>query len=94
MDSKDFGHPMQDEATLPRTFIRWADSFRARGLEDLVLILSDLLPAWGFIGGQILWMLAPFVGEAAITPIARALESPEALEELHRYLLEDRIEGD
>ncbi len=66
----------------------WATVIRERGLVDFVIPLLDVLPMWGFVGGQILWMVAPFFGESAIAPIAEALEQPEMIRQFQRYLLE------
>jgi len=72
---------------------RWADVLRERGLEDLGILLIKGAQVWGFVGGQVLWMLTPFLGKMALTPLAEALETPEALNELQVYLLEGKDGG-
>ncbi|MBN1246302.1 MAG: hypothetical protein JXC32_01530 [Anaerolineae bacterium] len=53
-------------------------------MADLVV---RFLQMWGFVGGQILWMVAPFLGEdlaeGSIASMARALEDPQTLDALH-----------
>jgi hypothetical protein len=66
----------------------WAVALRERGLADLAVPLLDVLQVWGFVGGQFLWMLAPFLGEEAVAPFAEALEQPETLRRLQQYLIE------
>lgn len=74
--------------------IRWADGLRSRGLEDLGLVLVEVLQVWGFVGGQVLWMLSPLLGEAAVAPIAEALETPETLEQMRVYIAHGVTEGE
>jgi len=66
----------------------WATLLRDNGLSEIALPFIDLLPIWGFVGGQVLWMLTPFWGEARLAPLALALEQPETAHQLRRYLLE------
>ena len=70
----------------------WATAIQERGLADLAIPILDVLQIWGFVGGQILWMLAPFVGEKALAPFAEALEEPETLRQLQRYLREGEVQ--
>jgi len=70
---------------------RWADILRERGLEDLGVLAIKGLQVWGFVGGQILWMLAPLLGKATLAPLAEALENPETLESLQAYLIEGKV---
>jgi hypothetical protein len=76
------------EASLPAPLIRWVDALRERELNDLAHLFVRVLQIWGYAGGQVLWMLAPFLGEAAVTPFAHTLEDPEALEALHARIAE------
>jgi len=64
---------------------RWATVIRERGLADVALPFLDVLQVWGFVGGQLLWMLAPFLGER-LAPFAEALEQPETLRQLEDNL--------
>jgi hypothetical protein len=62
---------------------------RARHLGELAATLVKGLQAWGFVGGQILLMLAPFFGGTMpMTALAEALENPETLKKLRVYLAE------
>ena len=79
---------MERTASLPAPLTRWVDALRERKLDDLAHLSIRVLQVWGYAGGQLLWMLAPFLGEAAVTPLARALEDPEALEILHARIAE------
>ena len=62
----------------------WAEFLQAHNLVDLSAVLLNYAGAWGFVGGQILWMLTPFFGEPKL---AELLEDPEALQELRDYLV-------
>ncbi len=73
---------MESEASLPTPVIQWADTLRERGLTDLASLFVRVLQIWGYVGGQVLWMTAPLLGERAIAPIAQMLEDPEALDAL------------
>ena len=64
---------------------QWATTIRERGLADIALPFLDILQVWGFVGGQMLWMLAPFFGER-LAPFAEALEHPEMLHQLEDHL--------
>lgn len=81
---------VQVEASFSSTTIKhWADTIQARGLADIAVLLSAALEVWGFAGGQVLWMLAPFVGEQTVAPYALALEQPEVWHQLQHYLMEE-----
>ena len=67
---------------------RWATAIRERGLADLMIPLLDVLQVWGFVGGQVLWMITPFFGERTLAPIAEALEQPETIRQFQHYLFE------
>ncbi|MGC9522266.1 MAG: hypothetical protein ACP5HG_10370 [Anaerolineae bacterium] len=85
---------MDNDVHVPTTLIRWVDGLRDRELHGLALLLVKGLQVWGFVGGQVLWMLAPFLGEPSVAPLAEALESPEALRRLESRLFEDMpVEG-
>jgi hypothetical protein len=79
---------VERDACLPVILTRWADVLRDRGLGDLAGLFVQMLQVWGFVGGQILWMLVPFVGETTLAPLARTLEDPDALEALRGYLVD------
>ena len=68
----------------------WCEKLRDRGLEDLALWMLDVLQVWGFVGGQLLWMVSPFFDEASLAPLARTLEQPERLESIRNCLLEGK----
>jgi hypothetical protein len=61
------------------------EALERRGGAELVTLIVWLLQVWGFVGGQLLWMVAPFLGEQTVGPIARVLEDPEALEALKTH---------
>jgi hypothetical protein len=50
-----------------------------------------VVAVWGFVGGQLLWMLAPFFRRGSLAPIAEALESPEAVNQLRAYVVEGDV---
>ena len=79
---------MEREAPLPAPLTQWVDALRARKLDDLAHLFIRVLHVWGYAGGQLLWMLAPFLGNATVTPLAQALEDPEAWEALHARITE------
>ena len=81
---------MAPEHIAPSFLIAWFEKLRDRGFVNLALWMLDTLQVWGFVGGQLLWMLAPFVGEETLGPLARTLEQPERLERVRDYLLERR----
>ena len=64
---------------------RWANAIRERGLADVALPFLSVLQVWGFVGGQMLWMLAPFFGEN-LASFAETLEQPETLRRLEDNL--------
>ena len=82
---------MASEQLPPSVLITWSEKLRDRGLGDLALWLIDVLQVWGFAGGQLLWMLSPFVGEDTLAPWARTLEQPERLESVRDSLLEGKV---
>lgn len=72
---------------LEATWQRWAVALHHHGLTGLVLPLLDLLHLWGFVGGQLFWMLTPFWGREAAT-LATVLEDPQALQGFRDYLVQ------
>ncbi len=68
---------------------RVARSLRERDLADIALPLLDILRLWGFVGGQLLWMLAPFLGGERLSLAAQVLEEPDMLQQLQLYLLDE-----
>jgi hypothetical protein len=60
---------------------------QAHNLVDVTVVMLNYASAWGFIGGQILWMLTPFFGESKLNHLAELLENPEAMKELRDYLV-------
>jgi hypothetical protein len=82
--------PVAPEHAPPSFLIVSFDKLKDRGLEDLALWILDLLHVWGFVGGQLLWMLSPFFDDASLAPLARTLEQPERLESIRDYLLEGK----
>ncbi|MFN2108255.1 MAG: hypothetical protein ACK2UI_01215 [Anaerolineae bacterium] len=72
---------MEYEHVPPEQIERWATAIRERGLADVALPFLSVLQVWGFVGGQMLWMLAPFFGES-LASFAEALEQPETLRQL------------
>ena len=82
---------VENQATLPSSLIRWVDFLRERELIGLGLLTLRTLQVWGFVGGQLLWMLAPIFGGTSLAPMAEVLEDPEALEKLRAYLVEGDI---
>lgn len=82
---------MDDTSVLPTTLLRWVDRLRERGLGAWALLMVNALEIWGFVGGQVLWMLAPFFDEASLADIAEALESPEAMHRLRAYVVEGDV---
>jgi hypothetical protein len=76
---------MEYEHVPSEQIAQWAAAIRERGLADVALPFLNVLQVWGFMGGQMLWMLAPFFGES-LAPFAEALEQPETLRQLEDYL--------
>jgi hypothetical protein len=70
---------------------RWARALQRRGLANIAVMALDVLQVWGFVGGQLLWMLAPFWGNSTLTTLAETLEQPEALRDLQKSLLEEQV---
>lgn len=64
-----------------------AEFLHAHNLVDITAVLLNYAGAWGFIGGQILWLLTPFFGESKLKHLAEILENPEAMKELRDYLV-------
>ena len=64
----------------------WVEFLQVHNLVNLSSILLKYANVWGFVGGQILWMLTPFFGESKLKRLAEVLEDPQALQELHDYL--------
>ena len=91
---------MEHSAYLPSTLVRWIDDLRERQQGDLAIVLVKVLRLWGFAIGQILWMLAPFIGRTEMTAIAETLEDPEAMDALYIRATEglstaaSRVEGE
>ena len=83
---------MEYEHVPPTQIDRWTAAIQARGLADVAIPLLDVLQIWGFVGGQILWMLAPFVGKHTLAPFAEALEEPETLRQLQCRLREGEVQ--
>ena len=82
---------MEYEQVPPEQIARWAAAIRERGLADVALPVLNVLQVWGFVGGQMLWMLAPFFGES-LTTFAEALEQPETLRQLEDNLRTDEVQ--
>lgn len=76
---------MEYERIPSERIAQWATTIRERGLADVALPFLNVLQVWGFVGGQMLWMLAPFFGES-LAPFAEALEQPETLRQLEDHL--------
>ncbi len=72
---------------------RWAAAIQARGLTEVAIPLLDVLQVWGFVGSQLLWMIAPFAGQQTLASLAAALEEPATLRQLQRYLCEGEEKG-
>ncbi len=81
------GHIMvAQQQLLPIELERWAQSVRQRGLADAIIPFVAALEAWGFVGSQFLWMLAPFWRGGKLATLAEALEQPETWRNLRRCL--------
>jgi hypothetical protein len=77
-----------EHVTTSTTLTRWANQLEARGLTSLAIPLLDVLKVWGFVGGQLLWMLAPLFAPSSLASLAEILEEPEMLGELQAQLIE------
>ena len=66
---------------------QWATILKAHNLADVAAVMIGGAGVWGYVGGQILWMLAPFLGGNRITPLAELLENPAALKEFRDALV-------
>ncbi|MBN1874916.1 MAG: hypothetical protein JXA33_11855 [Anaerolineae bacterium] len=83
-------HQKEKGTTIPLEY--WANILKERKLIDMALPLLEILKVWGFVGGQVLWMLTPFLGREKIAPLAQALEEPETLQRLQCYLIEEDMQ--
>ncbi len=81
---------MAPESAPSSVVIAWFEKLKHRGLGGLALWILDILQVWGFVGGQLLWMVSPFFGEAALAPFAQMLEQPERLDRVRDHLLEGK----
>ena len=79
---------MSRENSLNPEILLWAESLERRGLAEWLIPLLDVLQVWGFVAGQFLWMLTPFLGRRSLTIVAEALEEPETLRRLQQCLIE------
>ena len=79
---------MSKEDSLNPEVLLWAESLERRGLAEWLIPLLDVLQVWGFVAGQFLWMLTPFLGWRSLTVVAEALEEPETLRRLQQRLIE------
>jgi hypothetical protein len=66
---------------------QWAGFLQAHNLVDFATVLLNYAGVWGFVGGQILWMLTPFFGDSKLNELAELLEDTEALHSLRDYLI-------
>jgi hypothetical protein len=73
------------------TLERWATALQRRGLANIAVMALDVLQVWGFVGGQLLWMLEPFCGNNTLTTLAETLEQPEVLRALQAFLLKEQV---
>ena len=74
-------------STTSTKLTHWANQLEARGLTPIAIPLLDVLQVWGFVGGQLLWMLAPLFGQSSLASLAEILEEPEMLGELQAQLI-------
>jgi len=65
---------------------QWAEVLHQRGLADWLLPFFDLIRAWGFVGGQLLWAMSPFIGGRTTASLAELLDRPEELALLQESL--------
>ena len=79
---------MTQEHLSTTTIKQWAQFIQERKLSAIAIPMLDILQVWGFVGEQFLWMLTPFLGEQKLAPYVQALERPENLQQLQRYLIE------
>ena len=79
---------METRRPLPAELKRWAHLLQERGLASIAVPVLDVLQLWGFVGGQLLWMLEPFGAKGRFASLAEALEQPETLQLLRQYLAE------
>ena len=79
---------MSREDSLNPEILLWAESLERRGLAGWLIPLLDVLQVWGFVAGQFLWMLTPFLRWRSLTVAAEALEEPETLRRLQQCLIE------
>jgi hypothetical protein len=71
----------------------WVNGVRARGLDDAVNLMLDILEPMGPLGAQILWFTQPvtrlFGWHKAVGIVAQALEEPEGILRLRQRLEND-----
>ena len=73
------------------TLYQWAKALQQQGLDELVVPLLEILKVWGFIGSQMLYLLAPFVNQPTLTSWADVLERPEIMEHMQQHWLEGAV---
>ena len=79
---------MTREAGLPSALVRWVDDLQMSPLGDFTVLLVKGLQMWGFVLGQALWMVAPFIEGDDLAAIADALEDEASLEALYARVVD------
>lgn len=68
----------------------WAERIEALNLSPIALPLLEIARAFGFLGGQVLFIVQPLVDDlvsaAAVERTAMLLNDPETLEQLSKRL--------
>lgn len=69
---------------------RWIEQARARGLDGPLRVALDVLAPLGPLGAQVLWAAQPALAAfglwEAAAHLASALEEPDGVEQLRRWL--------
>ncbi|MDF1512832.1 MAG: hypothetical protein P1S60_03375 [Anaerolineae bacterium] len=78
---------MEQKHLPPNELEHWVAYLKAHHLAGMAAVMIRSAEVWGYLGGQILWMLTPFLGETELTHLAELLENPSALHELRDALV-------
>ncbi len=75
----------------------WIVELRVRGWTNAALMALDVLEPFGALSAQLLYVTSPTLGvfgwRSPAEDLARALETPDGIEQL-RHWLQDSVEGE
>lgn len=75
----------------------WISELRARGWANAALTVLDVLEPFGALGAQLLYVTSPTLGVLGwrnpAEGLAQALETPEGIEQIRRWLQDSAEDG-